>query len=61
MIDLTFEDMEYLRKLVDSAHKELLHELHHVAKQDFKEQLKKELDLNEKVFAKLEPVLVSRA
>ena len=61
MIDLTFEDMEYLRKLVDSAHKELLHELHHAAKLEFKEKLKKELELNEKVFAKLEPVLVSRA
>ena len=61
MIDLTIEDQEYLRKLVESAHKELLHELHHAAKLEFKEKLKKELELNEKVFAKLEPVLVSRA
>ena len=61
MIDLTIEDQEYLRKLVESAHKELLHELHHAAKLEFKEKLKKELELNEKVLAKLEPVLVSRA
>jgi len=61
MIDLTIEDQEYLRKLVESAHKELLHELHHAAKLEFKEKLKKELELNEKVFAKLEPALVSRA
>jgi len=61
MIDLTIEDQEYVRKLVESAHKELLHELHHAAKLEFKEKLKKELELNEKVFAKLEPVLVSRA
>jgi hypothetical protein len=61
MDDLSHEEREYLRKLVSAAHKELLHELHHAAKLEFKEKLKKELELNEKVFAKLEPVLVSRA
>jgi hypothetical protein len=60
MDDLSHEDREYLRKLLSAAHKELLHELHHVAKQDFKESLKRELELNERVSVKLEPVFAAR-
>jgi uncharacterized membrane protein len=60
MDDLSNEDREYLRKLLSAAQKELLHELHHAAKQDFKESLKRELELNERVFAKLERVLAAR-
>ena len=60
MVDLTNEEREYLRKLLSTAHKELLHELHHAAKQDFKESLKRELELNEKVSARLEPVFAVR-
>jgi hypothetical protein len=60
MDDLSHEEREYLRKLVSAAHKELLHELHHAAKQDFKESLKREIELNELVFGKLERVPAAR-
>jgi len=60
MADLSNEDREYLRKLLAAAHKELLHELHHAAKQDFKEGLKREIEVNERVFAKLEGVIAAR-
>lgn len=60
MVDLSNEDREYLQKLLSTAHKELLHELHHAAKQDFKESLKQEIELNERIFEKLERVLAAR-
>jgi len=60
MFDLLNEEREYLCKLVETAHRELLHELHHAAKQDFKESLKREIELNETVSAKLERVLAAR-
>ena len=60
MDDLSHEEREYLRKLVSAAYKELLHELHHAARQDFKENLKREIELNEKVSGKLERVPAAR-
>ncbi len=55
-IDLTGHETDYLRMLLETARKELLHELHHAAKQDFKDGLKKQLDVNEKLLKKVEPV-----
>ncbi|MGA7990843.1 MAG: hypothetical protein WCC53_05370 [Thermoanaerobaculia bacterium] len=54
-IDLTVPECEYLKHLLDSARKELLHELHHTHGHEFKDTLKHQLDLNEKVSQKIDP------
>ena len=56
-VDLTAHEMDYLRTVLESARKELLHELHHAAKQHFKDGLKRQLDVNEKLLKKVEPVM----
>jgi hypothetical protein len=60
MADLSNEEREYLTKLLTAAQRELLHELHHAAKQEFKESLKREIELNERITAKLETVFAAR-
>jgi hypothetical protein len=54
-IDLTIPECEYLKHVLDSARKELLHELHHAKSHEFKDTLKQQLDLNEKASQKIEP------
>jgi hypothetical protein len=53
-IDLTTPESGYLRHLLDTARKELLHELHHTHGHEFKEALKVQLELNESVSRKLQ-------
>jgi hypothetical protein len=56
-IDLTNHETDYLKQLLEAAHKELQHELHHASNQEFKEGLKRQLDLNEKLRARMEEKL----
>lgn len=56
-IEVTSPEIDYLRTILEAARNELLHELHHAAKQDFKESLKRQLEMNEKLLKKVEPVL----
>jgi mevalonate kinase len=56
-IELTTNETDYLRTILEAARKELTHEIHHAHKQDFKESLKRQLELNEKVDQKLGLVL----
>ena len=61
MLDLTLEERRYLRDLLDSAHAELVRGLHHAATSEYKDRLRHELDINERIGARvgaIEPVLV---
>lgn len=49
VLDLTNEEQLYLRELVAKAHAELLHELHHSSTGEFKDRLRREIALNERL------------
>ena len=55
---LNEEEREYMLSLLQRRHAELLHELHHAATRRFKEGLKAEMELTEKLMAALEPAHV---
>lgn len=52
--DLEAQDREYLVKLLTKRHAELLHELHHAVTRAYKDGLKQEIDLTDRVKEKLE-------
>jgi len=54
MPDLTDQECAYLHTLVARRHDELLHELHHAVKLEFKKTLSEEIDLTEALKAKLD-------
>lgn len=58
MKDLTEQEREYLAKLLERRHHELLHELHHAVSLEYKIGLRQEIDLTEKLQARLEEKLV---
>jgi hypothetical protein len=49
MQDLTIEERDYLTKLLKRRHDELLHELHHAVTREYKEGLRREIDLTERL------------
>ena len=51
---LTDQERDYLIKLLGKRHDELLHELHHAATREYKEGLRREIDLTEALQGKLE-------
>jgi hypothetical protein len=53
-IDLTAHESDYLKHLLDTARKSLLHELHHTHGHEFKEALKLQLDLNDNLVQKIQ-------
>lgn len=53
MFDLTHDEKQYLMTVLQSGHKELLHNLHHADSRDFRRTLRERLDLNEQVMAKI--------
>ena len=59
-IELTTHEWGYLKHLLDNARKQLLHELHHARAIEFKDVLKRQIDLNESLVQKIEPALVRR-
>jgi len=56
VVDLTSDEIRYLANVLSNARKDLLREIHHAATHDYKERLKRELELNERLDAKLLPV-----
>ena len=52
-LDITAEEREYLLEILDARREELLHELHHTDTLDFKEMLKRKVELVEAVRSKL--------
>lgn len=59
MNDLIFEEREYLAQLLVKRHTELFHELHHAVSREYKESLRQEIELTERLRAKLERVPVA--
>jgi hypothetical protein len=59
-IELTIPETDYLKHVLDAARKSLLHELHHTHGSEFKEALKLQLELNDKVIQKIQLTLAPR-
>lgn len=53
MIEMRDQDREYLTQLIQKRHDELLHELHHAVARDFKNGLRQEIELTERLKATL--------
>jgi len=49
MHELTFDERDYLTKLLKKRHDELLHELHHAVTREYKVGLRQEIDLTERL------------
>ena len=52
-VELTEQEIQYLTELLETAHKDLLQELHYTATVDYKEHLKQKADVNEQLASKL--------
>jgi hypothetical protein len=52
-LDITNEERDYLLEILDARREELIHELHHTDTLDFKEMLKREVELVEGIGSKL--------
>lgn len=55
-IELTLHESDYIKHLLDTARRALLHELRHIHGDEFKDALAHQLELNEKLVRKMEPV-----
>jgi hypothetical protein len=58
LAQLPEEEQRYMLHLLQRRHAELIHELHHAATRRFKEGLKDEIQLTERLMAALEPAHV---
>ena len=54
VLDITDEEREYLFELLEAKRTEMLHELHHTDTLDFKEMLKRKVELVEGLRSKVE-------
>ena len=52
-LDITNEERDYLLEILDARREELIHELHHTDTLDFKEMLKRKVDLVEGLRSRL--------
>lgn len=53
MFDLDMEERQYLLELLESAHKTLLHEIHHSRTRRFEEALRHAVAVNERLSERL--------
>ena len=51
--DITDEEREYLLEILEARHVELLHEIHHTDARDFREMLKRKVELVEGLKSKV--------
>jgi hypothetical protein len=58
-LDLNPREVAVLAALLDAAHRQRLHELHHTDSRDYRERLRREVDVIEDLSARLaaEPVV----
>jgi hypothetical protein len=52
-LDITDEERDYLLEILDARREELIHELHHTDTLDFKEMLKRKVELVEGIGSRL--------
>ena len=55
-LDITNEERDYLLEILEARREELLHELHHTDTLDFKEMLKRKVELVEGLRSRLRAV-----
>ncbi|HQR46923.1 MAG TPA: hypothetical protein PK598_13045 [Thermoanaerobaculia bacterium] len=60
VVDLTSDEIRYLEAILSRARKDLLHEIHHAATHDYKEWLRGELAVNERLSGKLLPAMPAK-
>ncbi len=53
-LDITDQERDYLRELLEAKRSEILHELHHTDTLDFKEMLRRRVELIEGLRSKVE-------
>lgn len=53
MFEFDEREREYLQTILLAAHTQLLHELHHSDSADFKQQLRRQIELNERITLKV--------
>ena len=53
-LDITGEERDYLLELLEAKRSEMLHELHHTDTLDFKEMLRRRVELVERLRSKVE-------
>lgn len=61
MFELTSDERDYLLETLEAAHTQLLHELHHVHRKQFREILRERVDVNERLMERLELLAQPRA
>ena len=61
MFDLTSEEREYLIETLEAAQTQLLHELHHADRMQYRQFLRGRIAVNEQLREKLEPDFAERA
>jgi hypothetical protein len=61
VVDLTSDEIRYLESVLSRSRKDLLHEIHHAATHDYKDWLKRELEINERLTAKLLPPVAKKS
>lgn len=55
-IEITNEERDVLVELLQTAHREILHEIHHTDTHDYKELLRKKVVVIESLKGKIQPV-----
>jgi len=53
-LDITEQEREYLLEILEARHAEMLHELHHTDTRDFKEMLRRKVEMVEGLKSKIE-------
>lgn len=53
MFDMTSDERDYLIETLEAAHTQLLHELHHVHRRQFREVLRQRVEINETLMQRL--------
>jgi len=59
--DLTSDEIRYLEGVLSRSRKDLVHEIHHAATHDYKEWLRKELEINERLSSKILPSVAKKS
>lgn len=54
MFDFDEREREYVLTVLLAAHTQLLHELHHTDAADYKQQLRRQIELNERATMKMQ-------
>jgi len=54
MFELPSDERDYLSEILREAHTQLLHQMHHASTHSYRSLLREQVDLNERLLAKLD-------